>query len=170
MAHLCRRHPIVVARPFVLWILAILAGAGAGLVLGPPATRSIVDRAAGVLVLVATLYTAWRAAQWWFARYVITDRRILLVEGIVSRTISAIPLSKITDTTFRRSPLGRMLRYGDLLLDAPGERPGLPRLTFLPKPDVAYRLIMGLVNQPPSSAPRLSGYPDATGPIPWRLP
>jgi hypothetical protein len=42
-------------------------------------------------------------------------------------------------------------------------------LTLLPRPDLVYRLIMSLVNQPPSPAAARPADPDATGPISWRL-
>lgn len=170
VVYVCRRHLIGMAGPFGLWILSLVAAAGVGLLVSPRLATPVADRLAGWLVLAASAYLALRAARWWMARYVITDQRVLLVEGIVSRTVSAIPLAKVTDTTYERSIGGRLLGYGDLMLDSPGERPGLAVLTSLPRPDELYRLIMSLVvarlREGRSRVPEA----DETGPIPRVIP
>jgi hypothetical protein len=172
--YICRRHPIVIAKPVGIWLLAMLVGAAVGFVTSPDSSGTLIDRIAGWAVIAVTFWAAWRLALWWVARYVLTDQRVLYVEGLVSRKVSAIPLAKVTDTTYRRTIPGRILGYGDLLLDSPGERPGLSVLTELPRPDELYRLVMSLVVRkdagfefPPAGpppAPREDK--DQTGPLP----
>lgn len=173
--HTCRRHWIVVFKPIALWLIVVGTGAVVGFVLSPEQSNTWLDRILGIAALITTLYAAWRVADWSAAAYVVTDQRVLLLEGLISRNVSAIPLSKVTDTTFRRTILGRMLAYGDLMLDSPGEKPGLSTLTVLPRPIELYRLIMSLVvnkdkGQEPSTPvplpePRQQD-DDETGPIP----
>lgn len=170
----CRRHPIVLLKVITLWLIALIVGSFVGLVVSPTTDQGFVDQLAGLIVFALTLYSAWKIAQWWWGRYVITDLRVLYIEGIISRKVSSIPLEKVTDTTYARSVWGRLLGYGSLLLDTPGERPGLDTLSHLPNPDEVYRLIASLVvarvwEKPPEPAP----YPrrefldeDDTGPIP----
>jgi len=47
-----------------------------------------------------------RAGQWSLTKYVITNQRILLIEGLVARRITALPLRLVIDTTYRRSMWG----------------------------------------------------------------
>jgi hypothetical protein len=169
----CRRHPIVLLKVILLWLVALIAGSFAGLVESPSDEDGLIDQVAGFIVLALTLYSAWKIAHWWWGRYVITDLRALFIEGIISRKVSSIPLEKVTDTTYARSVWGRLLGYGDLLLDTPGERPGLDTLLYLPNPDEVYRLIASLVvarvwEKPPEPAPypRRSLDEEDTGPIP----
>lgn len=173
--HTCRRHWIVILKPTLLWLLVIGAGAVVGFVLSPEQSNTWLDRILGVGALITTLYAGYRVADWAVAAYVITDQRVLFLEGLVSRNVSAIPLSKVTDTTFRRSILGRMFGYGDLMLDSPGEKPGLSTLTVLPRPVEMYRLIMSLVVNKDRGEEPLTPVPlpepsepdeDETGPIP----
>jgi membrane protein YdbS with pleckstrin-like domain len=165
----CRRHPIVLAKALTIWTAALVAGAGAGFVISPRSPDSLVDQIAGAVVLAFTFYLAAHTGRWLSARYLITDQRVLLVEGILSKKVSAIPLSKVTDTTYHRTMWGRLFGYGDLMLDAPGEKPGLSTLTYLPRPDALYRLIMGMVvgdgTRTGWGAVKYPD-PDATGPIP----
>lgn len=173
--HSCRRHPIVLVRPVLYWMLALVLGAGIGFFLSPRAQDSFADSVAGWVVLGFSAYCLIRVAQWWIARYVITDQRVLLIEGLVNVRVSAIPLAKVTDTTFSRSLAGRLFGYGDLLLDSPGEHPGISTLTCLPRPDELYRLIASIVvgriwERAPDSSVRMSGFrqpeDDDTGPLP----
>lgn len=142
--HICRQHWIVLSRPIEMWLAAVIVGVLVAF-RGGPRVSTMLDRFAGWLVLAATLYATWQVLEWWLARYVITNERVIFIQGIMTRKVSAVPLSKVTDTTFRRTPLGLLLNYGDLLLDAPGERPGLPTLTKLPDSEEVYRLMMTLI-------------------------
>ena len=143
--HLCRRHPVALAKPFLAWLVTLFAAATFGFLVSPRTDGSIADSIAGWIVLIVTGFSGVSAVSWWKASYVITDQRVLLIEGIVSVRVRAIPLEKVTDTTFSRSVWGRLFGYGDLLLDSPGEQPGLSTLTDMPHPEALYRLITSLV-------------------------
>lgn len=173
--HSCRRHPVVLFKPIVYWLGSLIAGTAIGFLISPRRSDSMADSIAGWMVLIFTAYALAKTLQWWMARYVITDQRVLLVEGILRVRVSAIPLAKVTDTTFSRSLLGRIFGYGDLLLDSPGEHPGISTLTSLPRPDELYRLIASLVvgriwERNPNNDVRVSGFrqadDDDTGPLP----
>jgi hypothetical protein len=59
--------------------------------------------------------------------------------------VSSVSLSRISETSFARTLPGRLLGYGDLKLDAPGEQLGLATLRYLPKPEALYRLVTSLI-------------------------
>lgn len=167
--HRCRRHAVVLLKPIGIWLVTLFAAATFGFLVSPRTSGSMADAIAGWVVLIVTAWTAVMVFAWTKANYVITDQRVLLIEGIVSVQVRAIPLEKVTDTTFTRSVWGRLFGYGDLLLDSPGEQPGLSTLTNMPQPEGLYRLITSLVvgrvwQRPGSRVPAFED--DDTGPLP----
>lgn len=141
-----RRHTVVLGNVVLIWLAALAAGVGAGLLSGrlPGWHLGVVG---GWIVLAGAGFLGWRTFDWWLTHYVITDERVLLVEGVVARRVRAVPLSKVTHTDYRRSVFGRIFGYGDLILDSPGGASGLRELTSIPRPDDIYRLIMSLVSR-----------------------
>jgi membrane protein YdbS with pleckstrin-like domain len=59
--------------------------------------------------------------RWRTTRYELTTRRMRLRTGVVARNGSDIPLSRITDVSFRKSPLDRLLGCGTLVVESAGE-------------------------------------------------
>jgi hypothetical protein len=124
----------------------------------------------GIVFVVMTVYVLACIAEWWWDEYVITNKRVIKLEGIVNRKVSTIPLGKVTDTTYRRTWLGRILGYGDLVLDLPGQDKYLPLLNKLSRPDEVYKTIMSIAmgGGPPPAPPKPKKPPseEDTGPIP----
>jgi uncharacterized membrane protein YdbT with pleckstrin-like domain len=118
----------------------------------------------GWIVLAGAGFLAWKTGGWWITRYVITDERVMLIEGLISRRVRAVPLSKVTHTDYRRTLSGRLLGYGTISLDSAGTHDGLRELTSIPKPDQVYRLVMSLVSGGRSEVPD-AALAD-TGPLP----
>jgi membrane protein YdbS with pleckstrin-like domain len=164
------RHPIVLTKQILIslgvLVLIILfgmndAGHSAGGILG-------------LALLGVFVYIAAAVAEWRFDRIVITNKRVIKVEGIVNRRISTIPLGKVTDTSYRRTWLGRILGYGELVLDTPGQDKYLPILDNLANPDRVYRAIMWIAiggggtppPAPPAKPPPEAPAPQAPAPSP----
>jgi len=66
------------------------------------------------LLLVALLWLAFVYASWFNQDYLVTNRRVIKVEGILSKRSADSSLEKINDAVLQQSLLGRMLGYGDL--------------------------------------------------------
>lgn len=145
LIQISRKHPIVVAGPFFVWALVVTAAATAGAMISPASGRSVDDFIAGGIALVFTAYLGLAVWKWRVAKYVLTNQRILFIEGILSIKVTAISLAKVTDTTFSRPLLGRILGYGSLMLDSSGENPGKSTLHHLPGADDFYRRISSLL-------------------------
>lgn len=165
-----RRHGLVLAGPLVAWLVLVAGAVGIGLLLSSRVSAQVVNWVSGIIGGAATLVFLWKIAQWRAHRYVLTDQRVLMIEGIFYRKVSAIPLSKVTDTTYSRSPVGRLLGYGEIVLETAGERADQERLSMVPHPDEVYRQITALTLQrsgsiaPPAEKPRRDD--DDTGPLP----
>jgi hypothetical protein len=61
------------------------------------------------LVWLAVIYMTWYAQD-----YVITNRRVMKVEGVLKKRSADSSLEKINDAVLEQSVFGRMLGYGDL--------------------------------------------------------
>jgi uncharacterized membrane protein YdbT with pleckstrin-like domain len=57
-------------------------------------------------------------------RYTLTDSKIEIDYGLISRTTRNIPLSKIQDVTVSASIWQRLLRFGDVVIDNASEMGG----------------------------------------------
>lgn len=100
----------------------------------------------GVLALVARL--VWKLAEWSHDRFVVTDRRIVLSSGLLSRKVAMMPLRKVTDMTFRQSPLGRLMGYGVFVLESAGQDQALRQIDYVPTPARLYLVICELMFGP----------------------
>jgi hypothetical protein len=90
----------------------------------------------------------WRGLAWLHNRLVLTDRRILLIKGILWRRVASLPLAKAADLAHSRSPLGALLGYGSLRFsNVPAFRP-LWRVADLPDPRDLYLQIVGETFEP----------------------
>ena len=66
------------------------------------------------LLLVSLLWLAFVYVSWFNQDYLVTNRRVIKVEGILSKRSADSSLEKINDAVLQQSLLGRMLGYGDL--------------------------------------------------------
>ena len=76
--------------------------------------RDIVSLIALVSLVVGLLLFGLQAWQWWAQDYMITNRRILKVEGIINKRSADSSLEKINDAILEQNLWGRILGYGDL--------------------------------------------------------
>lgn len=143
--HISRRHVIVLAKPFAVWLLTLLAVFSISFLITQNSPIPVLDTAGLIVAGLASAYAGFNLLEWWRDRYVVTDQRVLLIEGIIAVRVSAVSLARVTETSYSRSIWGRLFGYGELKLDSAGEQLGLAALSYLPKPDAQYRLISSLL-------------------------
>lgn len=164
-----RRHVTVLARDALAAVAAVVAATVAGLVVSPGDGADVIDNVAGLAAAFFVVRLAWRTWEWRADRIVVTNRRIVEVSGVLTRKVASMPLAKVTDMTYRRSLLGRLLGYGELVVESAGQHQGLSRIGHLPHPDHFYRTVTSLVASAPVVVEREdAGSPedDDTGPLP----
>jgi uncharacterized membrane protein YdbT with pleckstrin-like domain len=137
-----RRHWAVLIEPTVKFLPLFLVGGW--LLLLDPDNR--VSTTAGLLVWVAAfVYYALRIGEWWMRHFFVSTRRVLLVSGIIVRTVTLLPLRRITDLTWKETALGQLLGYGTFRFESAGQQQALSEITFLPAADVLYRRVSALL-------------------------
>ena len=115
-------HWKTLAGPVVLTFL-VVAVALTGEVLIPAGKAAAAERLA--LAVVAVLLLLWwlfyPVLRWRTTRYELTSKRLRLRTGIIARDGRDIPLSRITDVSFRKGILDRLLGCGTLVVESAGE-------------------------------------------------
>jgi len=142
-----RQHPAVLIAPSLLAL--------GGLLVAGVLTATIVHGVTSYVVwgfwFVLLLRLIWKAINWSVDYFVVTSERLLLTTGFLTRDVSMMPLTKVTDMSFRRSLPGRMLGYGEFIVESAGQDQALRNVEFIPYPEQLYLLICGMLF--PSSAP-----------------
>jgi len=140
-----RRHWAVLAKPVAITGAGLLIAMVLDTTLPPaPYVRDIIW-IAWALVLS---YMIWHLIEWWFDRFIVTDARIMLVTGIVTRKVAMMPLVKVTDMSYERTVLGRLLGYGEFIMESAGQDQALRRVDFVPQPDWLYNRMCALLFAP----------------------
>jgi membrane protein YdbS with pleckstrin-like domain len=129
----------------MLALCAVLAAGAIGWFTSPSEGSDRIDLVLGIAALIVAARFGWRVWQWHSDRIVVTDQRIFEVSGILTRRVASMPLTRVTDMTYQRSLLGRILGYGDLIIESAGQDQALSRIEHLPRPDDFYRTITSLV-------------------------
>lgn len=143
-----RQHWAVMAKHMLQTALFLLIVMGAEQLLDGAANPSVdllIDNLAFYLVLVATLRFTALTILWWIERIVITDKRVMIAQGIVTHNVGMMPLGKVTDLTFRRTLTGRMLGYGTMVVESAGQIQALNEIDFMPRPEEIYEALSELV-------------------------
>jgi hypothetical protein len=104
-------YPIIlIVLSLVGWVLSLnLQAAGATGTL-----RSVVGYAAAAGILIGVLGLALVFWRWSAQDYIVTNHRVLKVEGIFNKHSADSSLEKINDAVLDQSIWGRMLGFGDL--------------------------------------------------------
>lgn len=125
-----RRHWAVVAEPVVSAVVGfvLVAAADVRLPTGVPVVRDALWL--GWFVLVARML--WKLVERREDWFVVTDERLLLTYGLLTRRVAIMPLAKVTDMSYNVSPLGRVLRYGEFVFESAGQDQALRSVNFLP--------------------------------------
>ncbi|GGO62205.1 PH domain-containing protein [Nonomuraea cavernae] len=132
-----RRHPAVLLRP--------VAEVFGGLIIAGLLSKVFGDSGGGTaLVVVWWLWLlllirfVWKVAEWSVDYFVVTSKRMLLTTGLITRKVAMMPLQKVTDMSFKRSLMGRMLGYGEFILESAGQDQALSNVEYIPYPETLY--------------------------------
>jgi uncharacterized membrane protein YdbT with pleckstrin-like domain len=115
-------HWKTVLMPFLILVLVVLVAAVLVVVIPHNRLQDEERIAVGaVAVVVALIWTGIPFLRWRTTTYELTNRRLRLRRGIVSRTGRDFPLIRISDVSFSHGPIDRLLRCGKLIVESAGE-------------------------------------------------
>ena len=137
-----RRHWVVIVNEVVqATVLMVVLMVAASLLPEGPVLSNLLWYG-GLLVLIKACY---KVSEWWVEKVVITDKRVMLTQGVFTQKVGMMPLGKVTDLTFERTLNGRVLGYGTMVIESAGQIQALNRIDFLPDPEEVYEAISELV-------------------------
>lgn len=128
-----RRHWIVMfAKPHIVLTIALLILFAAALFDPNPMAWLF------LLVLGGTVYLRWQS--WRSEWMILTQRRVIRVRGIPETTTSeaSLRLDRISGAVLEQTVLGKILNYGTIELEAPGQHPDVRRLDQIAHPRAFY--------------------------------
>src|SRR5579862_3462286 len=137
------QHPAVLIRPVfeVLIGLAIAGWVSSSIAHGNNTVMLVI----WVLWAVLLLRLSWKVFDWSENYFVITSQRLLLSEGFFTHKVNMMPLAKVTDMSFQRSAMGRLLGYGEFIVESAGQNQALRIMDHLPYPEQLYLEVCGLI-------------------------
>ena len=151
---LVRQHWSVVAGhvlgALVVIVVAIVLNAVLPSHIGSLSITTVKTVIALILIVASVLWAGLRLLRWRFATYHLTDKRIVMEGGILSRTAETIPLDRIQNTVIHR-PIGdRLIGAGDIEIESAG-RDGVEVLHRIPKAEQFYNELLTAMNAPPQT-------------------
>jgi uncharacterized membrane protein YdbT with pleckstrin-like domain len=140
-------HWKVLVGPVFLGVLVLAAAIAVAVAIpaGPDAgTERLADLVvAAVLLLIVVIRPL---LVWKTTTYELTSGRLRVREGILARRGRDIPLTRISDVSFTRSLLDRLVGAGRLVVESPGEH-GQIVLTDIPQVERVQAILFDLVEQ-----------------------
>jgi hypothetical protein len=150
------KHPAVLMAS-ILWVLfgLIIGGAVTGASRNPDLLPGIdpdlLSSIAGfvwifwVLWALLAVWLGWKVAAWLHMYVVVTERRMMLVEGGFKRSAETLLLTKVTDLRVHPTLFGRLFGYGDLIVESAGQEQAPSRVPFIPYPQQVLNDIVAVI-------------------------
>src|SRR4051794_8634360 len=91
-----------------------------------------------VAALLLLRLSLWPFLKWQSTHYVLTNRRVIIRQGVFGRSGRDIPLTRVNDASFHHSFFERLLRCGTLTIESAGEQ-GQVVLPEVPKVEAVQR-------------------------------
>ncbi len=159
-----RQHPAVLIPASALALAGLLIVG----VLSATVAHGDFAAALWILWLLLLLRLIWKVMNWSVDYFVVTSERLLLTRGFLTRRVNMMPLTKVTDMSFKRSFPGRLFGYGEFIVESAGQDQALRNVEFIPYPEQLYLLICGMLF--PSSADDIEDTPPEQEPPDWDEP
>jgi len=83
-------------------------------------------------------FVGWKILDWYMDRFILTNKRIMLIQGVITRSVAMMPLGRVTDMKYAQTPMGRMLNYGEFIIESAGQDQALRNVPHLPNPNELY--------------------------------
>jgi uncharacterized membrane protein YdbT with pleckstrin-like domain len=138
-------HWKTLVRPIALtFVVVAVLLAGEVLIPGGKWAAALRLALAAVAIVLLMWWLMYPVLVWRTTVYELTSRRMRLRDGILTRNGRDIPLSRVTDVSFRKGVLDRVLGCGTLVVESAGEH-GELALTAIPHVEQVSATLFQLV-------------------------
>jgi uncharacterized membrane protein YdbT with pleckstrin-like domain len=138
-----RQHPVSLARSLAVASVALLAASTLSATFA--AGNGPVEVVLWVLSLIALGFFAYRYLDWRLTFFIVTSNRLILITGLLDRSIGMLPLTKVTDMRLVRTLIGRSLGYAQFVIESAGQDQALRTVDFVPYPVSLYQQILQMI-------------------------
>lgn len=107
-----------------------------------------------VVLLIVILWALVQIGEWADRYFVLTNKRLVVVEGIIGTTVRSMPVTRLTDMAYKRTAMGRALGYGLFDVESAGQDQALKLLKFVPRPEHTNLQISHLLFYSPKPDPK----------------
>jgi len=142
-----KQHPFVAiwgARYAVLAIVIAAVLVWVGINMDPNGAVGTLKTTLGLVALILFIggiaVAIWNGLRYINQEYVLTNRRVIQVEGVLNRNSTDSALEKINDAVLSQSLFGRMFDFGDLTILTASEA-GIDKMRMLRSP-IAFKKAM----------------------------
>ncbi len=152
-----RQHIIRLTVPAAIGLLATFALGWSSGLLSRTEPSTLVGGSLVLVWLAVMGYVAWQIFDWHYDRFILTNKRVMRVSGVITRNVAMMPLSRVTDMKSVQSPLGRILNYGTFVVESAGQEQALRTIPYLPNPNELYLRFVEEMYEPGAVEARLGG-------------
>lgn len=130
-----RKHPAVLIGPITVFFGV--------LIIATTLADTILRHNLGVLGIiwivndVVLIWVFWKVLAWSREYFMVTSKRMLLISGVLERRVSTMLLADLTDMSYQKPLLGRILNYGDLIHES-GPDGELQVVSHIPYPERVF--------------------------------
>ncbi len=113
-------HPVFITRKHIIVILSAIIAHGLLSVLIVLAASLLFPFTGGLsaVLLLGLIIPLWQLgyvlAQWSNEKYIVTNRRVMKMEGFINKHVADSSLEKVNDVVLDQTWLGRLLNYGNV--------------------------------------------------------
>ncbi len=150
IVHIAHKHVIVLFKAAAQWIALFIFAIIAAIVINAQPWDQTVKTVLLLVMLVSAFiafiafgisFLVWQAEQ-----YILTNERVIQIEGIINKKEFGTSLEKINDVETDQSLLGRMLGYGTVEV-LTGSDTGINKLEYLDKPQEFKKVMLNAKNR-----------------------
>jgi len=134
-----RRHWIVVAEPTLTSAAGVALATWAADAVGDSFPLLVNVLLLAMVALLARL--VWKFIEYRREWFVVTDKRMLLTYGLLTRKVAIMPLRRVTDLSYYVSVPGRVLGYGEFVVESAGQEQALSKVDYLPRSQELFRVL-----------------------------
>jgi uncharacterized membrane protein YdbT with pleckstrin-like domain len=111
-----RQHWFILVSAMAVEVIVILIIISLAVIAGAYLPEfALLIGAIGTILLLLPLSTLVRDVLNWMNRqYIVTNRRVIQISGILNKNVTDSALAKVTDVKMEQSALGRLFDYGDI--------------------------------------------------------